>query len=1006
MRNVRIRQRKHVAFRVITLLSFLIFGVIECTAQWNTCSNLFLGSGQGAHRRLDLTFVPEQNWSSIPINTEFYFNFRENDTANFNLNNVEERTFFYSMIDSLNYLYSHLNFTDTCSCTLDGRFVPDTKIAFVPYFQYLLDTTVYRTLPPQNSNAQCTDFFYSFPKRHDRLNVLYHQNFLAYDTTMHSGDHFGVLYSMSDYNRFDKIDTTIQTEMRDIYTYVKWQKEYYFAHIADSLGVEHFGWDSDSIRLKAGGLAQGLGHELGHALGLTHIAYTDVDDTNVKHYGKNKCKYSIMNQKGDDDRRYLPASEVGHIHVGLCFSNLQFCIPIGTYVGTKHITTHEEWPKGRFYYDLEIMPEGSLTLNCGATMPSRAYIGIRGSMNLGEEEIIADRNNHFGGIRVFDGGVLRLNKSSVSQYDIVVDDGGTIIIEDTLTVSGKNKVFVREGGYVCFGKNACLNLVNCDSRFVISGNAVFGINPSLSYEHVCSDSCSVVGNGEYVLTTSDIDLYIRDNSTDNGSVSSSNNYFNSPDIEVVNSSYAHIEDNSLTGGESYVVKVTIHNKGTETSSGTENISLYWSAAVNNAVWPTGWKGDSLYYCASANDSLKVHGVIVENYRLNRRISAGSSETFYIEWPIEKQPNLSFNMDCFGGIGNHDFGNCSYSLIAVIDDGKTVANINDTVLSSQFIRASNNVASKSINYLRGSSNSSTLIFGTKNAFPESHPNYCINISSKTNTSASRSILDVADVYVTMSEYMFDNWAYNGRETAGLRYLKGRTFQVIDTNATIYNIEPMEDDVYSMEITVSPISKRYMFDADFEFDVTQTKSTTVFSGSHFVFHYEASRIILASANASLLSTEENTYSLDAANAGEPASYKWYDESNSEIGSGLHIIDTLTTKTQNYLLEVTSEIDNYKSYDSLTIVLPVGVITSISPNPVENIMQVMYRIEENVRRATLIISNLFGQVVDAIDIPTNSNSMSINTSSYFIGTYTVTLTVNDVPVDSKSIIKTNNK
>lgn len=988
--------------RMVTLFFVFMCLAVECAAQWNVCLNPNLGIGQGARRRLDLTFIPEQNWSAIPINTEFYFNYRENDTANFNLKNIEERTFFYSMIDSLNYLYSHLKFTDTCSCTLDGRFVPDTKIAFVPYFQYLLDTTVYRTLPPQNSNAHCTDFFYSFPKRHDRLNVLYHQNFLAFDTTMHSGEHYGVLYSMSDRNRFDKLDTTTQTEMRDIYTYVKWRKEYYFTHIADSLNVERFQWDSDSIRLMAGGVAQGLGHELGHALGLAHIAYTDVDDINVKHYGENKCKYSIMNQKGDDDRRYLPASEVGHIHVGLCFSNLQFCIPIGTYVGTKHITTHEEWPRGRFYYDLEIMPEGSLTLNCGATMPSRAYIGIRGSMNLGEEEIIADENNHFGGIRVFDGGVLRLNKSSVSQYDIVVDDGGTIIIEDTLTVSGKNKVFVRDGGYVCFGKNACLNLVNRDSRFVVSRNAVFGVNSSFDYEHVCSDSCSVVGNGEYVQTTSDIDLYVRDNSTDNGSSTSSNNYFNSPDIEVVNSSYAHVEDNSLTGGESYVVKVTVHNSGSEVSSGNESISLYWSAAIDNAVWPTGWKGDPQYYCASSADSLKVHGTIVENFRLNRQISAGASETFYIEWPVEKQPDLSFNMDCFGGVGNHEYRKCSYSLMAVIDDGITVANINDTVLSSQFIRTSNNVASKSINYLRGSSNGATLIFGTKNAFTGSNPNYNINIVSKTNVSANRSILDVAEVYVTMSEYMFDNWAYNGREVSGLRYLKGRTFQVTDTNAIIYNLEPIDDEVYSMEIAVSPISKRYMFDADFEFDVTQTKSTTTFSGTHFVFHYEASRLLLASANASVLSTEENIYNLDAANAGEPAIYRWYDDSNNEIGSGLHIIDTLTTNRQNYLLEVTSEIDSYKCYDSLALVMPAGTIISISPNPVISTMQVVYRLNENVRNATLLISNQFGQVVDMKELQTSSNSVTVNTSSYLNGTYTVTLVIDDVPADTKSIIK----
>lgn len=85
--------------RMVTLFFVFMCLAIECAAQWNVCLNPNLGIGQGARRRLDLTFIPEQNWSAIPINTEFYFNYRENDTANFNLKNIEERTFFYSMID-------------------------------------------------------------------------------------------------------------------------------------------------------------------------------------------------------------------------------------------------------------------------------------------------------------------------------------------------------------------------------------------------------------------------------------------------------------------------------------------------------------------------------------------------------------------------------------------------------------------------------------------------------------------------------------------------------------------------------------------------------------------------------------------------------------------------------------------------------------------------------------------------------------------------------------------
>ncbi|MDO4190946.1 MAG: hypothetical protein Q4D14_04590, partial [Bacteroidales bacterium] len=119
------KTKHYILISVLSLISHIC--IHAETWSWS-CSAPALGYDSGINRRLDLTFIPEQNWEAIPINTKFNFNYRENDTANFNLLDLDQRLFFFTIIDSLNYLYSHLTRTDTCICTLDQQFVSDTKI--------------------------------------------------------------------------------------------------------------------------------------------------------------------------------------------------------------------------------------------------------------------------------------------------------------------------------------------------------------------------------------------------------------------------------------------------------------------------------------------------------------------------------------------------------------------------------------------------------------------------------------------------------------------------------------------------------------------------------------------------------------------------------------------------------------------------------------------------------------------------------------------------------------
>ncbi|MDO4190396.1 MAG: hypothetical protein Q4D14_01740 [Bacteroidales bacterium] len=785
--------------------------------------------------------------------------------------------------------------------------------------------------------------------------------------------------------------------MLDQYTFIYWIKNFCLSNFAEDSQAHVVVWDSDTMNFYANSMATSLGHEIGHALGLSHIAYTSQQTT---HYIENKCPQSIMSQGSAIRRNYLPASEVGHMHVALSFSKLQDYIPLGVYVGTKHISTTEDWPRGRFYYGFEIMPEGSLTLNCGATMPSRADIVVRGELNIGEEELVADQNNRFGGIRVMNDGVLKLQKSVVSQYDIVVENGGTLIVDDTITMANGHRILVRKGGYVCFKDNACLYLKSSDCKFQISNRANFGTKNDSTTN--CTDHCTVIGNGSYEIIQSDYDLYLRDNETDNGTTTTMPHLLNSPDIQVINGSNGMVEDNSLQSGENYVVKLTVHNNGTEPSSGNERVSLYWGTPLCNAFWPNGWKDGAPYYCNATGDSIIVHGIIADNLIIGEQILPGSSIDMTIPWTADQQPNLTFDALCLGNTTPRSV-NAGYALLAVIDDGLTTANIDNTVPTASLVSNSNNVATKSIQYLNGNNNVSTVLLA--NPLNTQNGDFNINITANRNTQIDKNVNDVAEIYITLSDELFDVWASNGREMRGLTYKRGTTFHLSDTTATFYNLNITEGVLSSIDIKVNLVSGALPNDADFGLDITQSTADTLFTGTHINIHYNAARLLTASATAQIVSAEDGIITLSAATAAESATYQWHDVSQTDVGEGQIVSDTIDNHTNTYILEVQSNTDSYKAYDSVTVNLPRGTIESISPNPVANEFTIVCRLDSDVQNARIDIINQFGQTVDTRLLSTSAPTLRLSATSYVLGTYAVSLVIDGITSDSKNFVKTNN-
>lgn len=64
------------------------------------------------------------------------------------------------------------------------------------------------------------------------------------------------------------------------------------------------------------------------------------------------------------------------------------------------------------------------------------------------------------GITVNAGGILILTNTNIHDYNIVVNDGGTIIVNSNLNIVREHYIRVNSGGCICIDENASINLAD------------------------------------------------------------------------------------------------------------------------------------------------------------------------------------------------------------------------------------------------------------------------------------------------------------------------------------------------------------------------------------------------------------------------------------------------------------------------------------------------------------------------------------------------------------------
>ena len=109
-----------------------------------------------------------------------------------------------------------------------------------------------------------------------------------------------------------------------------------------------------------------------------------------------------------------------------------------------------------------------------------------------------------------------------------------------------------------------------------------------------------------------------------------------------------------------------------------------------------------------------------------------------------------------------------------------------------------------------------------------------------------------------------------------------------------------------------------------------------------------------------------------------------------------------TQNYILEVTADIDGFKDYDTVTVQVRQHFLTEIFPNPSNsaNSITVQYYADD-ANNAKLIIVPLFDGNSNEVILNPNQTQTTVSVSTYAVGQYLVILECDGFVMDYKNIV-----
>lgn len=493
--------------------------------------------------------------------------------------------------------------------------------------------------------------------------------------------------------------------------------------------------------------------------------------------------------------------------------------------------------------------------------------------------------------------------------------------------------------------------------------------------------------------TKGIDLYIKDTVADTGEEPNtvSANMWSSTDIWV-----RHLPDGQ-TGHQNpeyhptnpNYVYVRVRNRGCTTSSGNDELHLYWSKAGTSMNWPDDWNGAQFPTGELRGD--KIGYVIIPPVQGGQEI--------ILEIPWNNIPNPEDYKDL-----NLTQGAWHFCLLARIESEDDKMTFDETMISGHNVRDNNNIAQTNISVITVDSNSGTKAGATiaiSNPYGQIK-SFNLNFLADT-AEMGRKIFEEAEVSVILDEGLVNAWSAGGKLSHNITQIDTTTFRIIGDNASLDNLVFAENQIGTLFLQFNFLTQEVTEKEFYTYHVVQeeTITSTVIGGEAYEIYRDPRALFYAQTEGNIQADKNQTVIITAEPINEPALYNWYDSEGNLIYEGADFATSVTV-TKTYKLEIIALADGYKDYSEVEVSLNPNSIEALYPNPASTSATVTYKINEG-ESAYLAVTGFYGSNVSnnyILDI--NQNSINLDISSFPQGVYAVSLIVNGQLQDNSNLIK----
>ncbi|GEC78589.1 S8 family serine peptidase [Flavobacterium aquatile] len=445
------------------------------------------------------------------------------------------------------------------------------------------------------------------------------------------------------------------------------------------------------------------------------------------------------------------------------------------------------------------------------------------------------------------------------------------------------------------------------------------------------------------------------------------------------------------------VRVRVKNNSCITSTGAEQLKVYWAKAGTGLAWPNPWNGGVIFPASNAS----LGGIIgVQNIPI---LQPGEERILNFNWIV---PNPAD----YGNIDNWHF--CLLSRIETSNDPMTFTETGYINLNTG---NNNNIAWKNVTVVSPPTpiinplpnpSVNEIMTGTvaiSNPFNEIKTFSLVLIKEDIET--GKPIYDEAEVVIKMDAALFDAWSRGGQHALRIEETFDEKIKIIKgNNALLDNIIFNPNEIGILNLKFNFLTQELTEKSKFTYHLIQKDAFTgtVVGGETFIIKKQVREPFFADAGEDKLVDKNETITINALQISESAIYNWYDTEGNLIFTGKDL--TISTDVAiKYKLEVIATIDGFKDYAEVNVNFKPSTLEIILPNPASSFVNINYKLND-VNSAYLMVLGSYGTTGTSnnyiLDI--NSTNTDLDLSNYQNGFYTIALVCNGQIVDAKTLIK----